>query len=318
MRGRQPRAACLTLRCDMVKADLPAALFLSALLSGQPQPSPDEFILRADSQLVVVNAGVQDARGTNIQGLTAQAFQIFEDGHLQTIKQFASEDRPVTIGIVIDTSGSMRNKQAEVITAALAFVESSNPKDETFVVDFNDHASLGLPPNVAFSQNRAQLRTALYAQRPEGRTALYDALTLAASHLAKGKWESKALLLISDGGDNNSMHTLQQAVRTVELSGAAVYCVALYDPEEPEHNLGTLHRLSQLTGGEVFVPAQLSEIGALCQRIAKDIRASYTLAYTPPNPDRYTTPRKIRVVVSTPATGKLRVRARTGYILEKQ
>ena len=302
----------------MVRADISAALFLSALLSGQPASSPDEFILRADSQLVVVTAGVQDAHGANIKGLGAQAFQVFEDGRLQTIKQFVAEDRPVTVGIVIDTSGSMRTKQAEVVAAALAFVESSNPDDETFVVNFNERASLGLPSDVAFSQNPKQLRTALYAKRPEGRTALYDALTLAASHLAKGRWESKALLLISDGGDNNSMHTLQQAVRAVELSGAAVYSVALYDPEEPEHNLGTLHRLSQLTGGEFFVPEQLSEIGGLCLRIAKDIRASYTLAYTPPNPDRNTNSRKIKVVAATPATGKLRVRARTSYILGKQ
>lgn len=301
----------------MVKADVSVALLLSALLSGQPQQSPDDFLLRADSQLVVVNVGVQDAHGTNIHGLSAEAFQVFEDGHHQAIKQFAAEDRPVTVGIVLDTSGSMRTKQAEAITAALAFVDSSNPDDETFVVDFNDSAALGLPPDAAFSQNPKQLRTALYARRPEGRTALYDALTLAANHLAKGKWESKALLLISDGGDNNSMHTLQEAVRAVELSGAAVYCVALYDPEEPEHNLGTLHRLSQLTGGEAFVPEVLSDIGPLCLRIAKDIRASYTLAYTPPDPDRYAIPRKIKVVASSPATGKLRVRARASYILEK-
>jgi Ca-activated chloride channel family protein len=212
----------------------------------------------------------------------------------------------------------MRTKQNEVVAAALTFVASSNPDDETFVVNFNDRAALGLPANVPFSQNPAQLRTALYAQRPEGRTALYDALTLAASHLAEGRWESKALLLISDGGDNSSMHTLQEAVRAVELSGAAVYCVAVYDPDDPEHNLGTLHRLSHLTGGEVLVPQQLSEVGPLCLRIAKDIRASYTLAYTPPNSDRNTGPRKIRVVASTPATGRLRVRARTSYTLGKQ
>jgi len=301
----------------MGKVDFSAALFLAALLPAQPQQSPEEFTLRADSQLVVVNAGVQDAHGTNIKGLSAQDFRVYEDGRLQTIKQFAAEDRPVTVGIVLDTSGSMRTRQAEAVAAALHFVESSNPDDETFVVDFNDRASLGLPSDIAFSQNPKQLRAALYARKPEGRTALYDALTLAANHLAKGKWESKALLLISDGGDNSSMHTLQEAVRAVELSGAAVYCVALYDPEEPEHNLGTLHRLSQMTGGEVFVPSQLSEIGALCLRIAKDIRASYTLAYTPPNLDRYTVPRKIRVVASAPAIGKLRVRARTSYILDK-
>jgi Ca-activated chloride channel homolog len=301
----------------MVKADFSVALLLSALLAGQPQTSPDEFVLRADSQLVVVNAAVQDAHGTNIRGLSAQAFQLFEDGRLQTIKQFAAGDRPVTVGIVVDASGSMRSKQAEVVAAALAFVQSSNPDDETFVINFNERASLGLPSAVDFSQNPKQLRTALYAERPEGRTALYDALTLAASHLAKGRWESKALLLISDGGDNNSTHTLQEAVRAVESSGAAVYCVALYDPEEPEHNLGTLHRLSQLTGGEVFVPSQLSDVSALCLRIARDIRASYTLAYTPPKPDQHATARKIRVVVATPATGKLRVRARTSYILDK-
>ena len=302
----------------MVKANLSIALFVFALLSGQPQaPSDAEFTLHTDSQLVLLNVGVQDAHGTNIKGLGVQAFQVFEDGRPQAIKQFAAEDRPVTVGIVIDSSGSMRSKQVETVAAALAFVESSNPDDETFVVNFNDSASLGLPPDVAFSQDPKQLRTALYARRPEGRTALYDALKLAANHLAKGRWESKALLLISDGGDNNSMRTLQDAVRAVERSGAVVYCVALYDPEEPEHNLGTLRRLSQLTGGEVFVPAQLSEIGAMCLRIAKDIRASYTLAYTPPNPDRYSSPRKIRVVASAPATGKLRVRARTSYMLEK-
>jgi Ca-activated chloride channel family protein len=135
--------------------------------------------------------------------------------------------------------------------------------------------------------------------------------------LPKAKWESKALLLISDGGDNNSTHTFQDAVRALAFSGAAVYSVALYDPEEPEHNLGVLHRLSQISGGEVFVPTQLSEIGALCLRVAKDIRVSYTLAYTPPDPDRYSVPRKIRVVAFAPQGGKLRVRARSAYPLEK-
>jgi Ca-activated chloride channel family protein len=212
----------------------------------------------------------------------------------------------------------MRTKQAEAVAAALAFVESSNPDDETFVIDFNDRASLGLPSNMDFSQNPSQLRAALLARKPEGKTALYDALTLAADHLAHGKWESKALLLISDGGDNNSRDTLQEAVRAVELSGAAVYSVAIYDPDEPEHNLRVLHRLAQLSGGEVIVPLQLSEIGAACLRIAQDIRASYTLAYTPPDADRDSVPRKIKVVASAPGLGKLRVRARTDYILEKR
>jgi Ca-activated chloride channel family protein len=294
-----------------------SSLFLSLLLAGQPQSPDTEFTLHADSELVVLNVGVQDAHGSNVRGLNAQAFQIYEDGRLQPVKQFGAEDRPVTVGILIDTSGSMRSRQAEAVAAAIAFVESSNPQDETFVIDFNDRAALGLPSNVDFSQNPAQLRTALLGRKPEGRTALYDALTLAADHFGKAKWESKALLLISDGGDNNSTHTLQDAVRALEFSGAAVYSVALYDPEEPEHNLGTLHRLAQLSGGEVFVPTQLSEISGLCLRIAKDIRASYTLAYTPPDPDRYSVPRKIKVVASASGAGKLKVRARTAYALDK-
>ena len=303
----------------MLKAAFPTVLFLSALVWGQSQPAPEtEFTLRADSRLVVLNVGVQDARGANIKGLSAPAFRVYEDGQLQAIKQFAAEDRPVTVGIVVDTSGSMRTKQAEAVAAALDFVESSNPDDQTFVVNFNDRASLGLPPNVAFSRNLNELKSALYARKPEGRTALYDALTVAANHLAEGKWESKALLLISDGGDNNSTHTQQEAVRAVELSGAAVYSVALYDPEEPEHNLATLHHLSQLSGGEIFMPSRISDIGPLCQRIARDIRASYTLAYTPPHPESYNIPRKIKVVASAPSAGKLRVRARTGYVLEKR
>ena len=249
----------------------------------------------------------------------ASLFQVFEDGRLQPVKQFAAEDRPVTIGIVIDTSGSMRTKQAEVVTAALAFVDSSNPDDETFVIDFNDRASLGLPSNMDFSQNPNQLRTALLARKPEGKTALYDALTLAASQLAHGKWESKALLLISlMEVITTARDTLQEAVRAVELSGAAVYSVAIYDPDEPEHDVKVLHRLAQLSGGEVIVPAQLSEIGAACLRIAQDIRASYTLAYTPPDADRDSVPRKIKVVASAPGLSKLRVRARTDYILEKR
>jgi len=294
------------------------ALFLSVLLCAQtPSPPDADFTLRTTSQLIVLNVAVQDSHGSNIKGLNGAAFHIYEDGRPQTLKQFAAEDRPASIGIVVDTSGSMRTKQAEVVAAALGFVESSNPADETFVVNFNDHASLGLPPHVAFTQDPVRLRVALLARKPDGRTALYDALTLAASHLDKAKWESKALLVISDGGDNNSTHSLQDAIHAVEASGAAVYSLALYDPDEPEHNLGTLRRLSQSTGGELFAPEHLSDIRTLCLRIAQDIRASYTLAYTPPDPDRYDVSRKVKVAASSPGIGKIRVRARTSYILEK-
>ena len=292
------------------------ALSVSAL-SAQESPSPGEpgFTLYTASQLVVLNVGVQDSHGTNIKGLTARDFKIFEDGHPQTIKQFAAEDRPVTLGILVDASGSMRARQPEVVTAALAFVRASNPQDETFIVNFNDHAFKGLPPQVPFSNDPQQLRADLLGPKAQGRTALYDALTLAADHLAKGKWENKVLLLISDGGDNNSTHNFTETMRALQMSGAAVYSIALFDPDEREHNVAMLHRLSKMSGGEAFEPMDISQIEPLCLRIAADIRASYTLAYTPPQPDQHTTPRKIKVAVTTPNGGKLAIRNRTSYVL---
>jgi len=294
------------------------ALSLSAL-PAQETPSPGEpgFTLYTASQLVVLNVGVQDSHGTNIKGLKAQDFKIFEDGHPQTIKQFAAEDRPVTLGILVDASGSMRSRQPEVVTAALAFVRASNPQDETFIVNFNDHAFKGLPPQVPFSNDPQQLRAALLGSKAQGRTALYDALTLAADHLAKGKWENKVLLLISDGGDNNSTHNFAETMHALQMSGAAVYSIALFDPDEREHNVAILHRLSKMSGGEAFEPMDISEIEPLCLRIAADIRASYTLAYTPPQPDQHTAPRKIKVSVAAPNAGKLAIRNRTSYVLEQ-
>jgi len=298
------------------------AFLLSILLAASQLPAQQdnltadpEFTLYTGAQLVVLNASVQNGAGANVKGLGAQNFQIFEDGHLQSIKQFAAEDRPVTLGIVVDASGSMRTRQAQVVTAALSFVRASNPADEIFVVNFNDRAFTGLPAGTAFSSDPRELRDALLGRKPEGRTALYDALILATDHLAKGKWENKALLVISDGGDNNSRHSLAQAIHAIQTSGATVYTIGLFDPEEPEHNLGTLRHFSKFSGGESFAPMDIAEIKSLCLRIAEDIRASYTIAYTPPQPDQRIAPRKIRLVASAPEAGKLKVRTRTSYIL---
>jgi Ca-activated chloride channel family protein len=291
------------------------ALLTGFVVSAQESPPEQEFKLYTNTDLVVLSVGVQNSRGANVRNLKASDFKIYEDGQLQTIKQFANEELPVTIGIVVDASGSMRKKQAEVITAALSFVKASNPQDEIFVVNFNDQASLGLPSSIPFSSDPGTLRDALMGRYPAGRTALYDALTLAAKHLAEGKWERKAILLISDGGDNNSDKSFSDAVRGIEESGATLYNIALFDPDEPEHSVGTLRRLSKMTGGETFVPMDVPEIGPLCLRVAADIRASYTMAYTPPQPDQHTKPRKLKVVATDPGSGKLVARTRTSYIL---
>lgn len=299
----------------MINAAAITVAFLPALIAQTVNPSEkSDFTLYTASQLVVLNVGVQDSHGTNVKGLAANDFKVYEDGSLQAIKQFAAEERPVTVGIVLDASGSMRTKQAEAVTAALAFVHSSNPQDEVFVVTFNDHASLGLPPTVSFSHDTNELRTALLGRKPEGKTALYDALVLAADHLRQGKWENKALLLISDGGDNNSKHTIADAIQAVQNSWATVYSVAFYDPDEPDHNLPILHRLSRMSGGEDFAPKELAEIRPLCVRIAEDLRASYTLAYTPPRAEQRAS-RKIKVVASGSNGRKLTVHTRTSYSL---
>src|SRR5579863_265880 len=216
----------------MPKADVWIAFALLAIPSGvlaQPvrkiDPAEQDFTLYAATDLLVLNVGVQDSRGTNIKGLAARDFKVYEDGHLQPIKQFSSDERPVTVGIVVDASGSMRKRQPEVVAAALSFVSASNPEDEIFVVNFNDRAELGLPPETPFSHDLVQIQAALLDKKPEGKTALYDALALALDHIRRGKWEKKALLLISDGGDNSSTHSSRDVLQALQESGVTLYAI---------------------------------------------------------------------------------------------
>lgn len=278
-------------------------------------PANHDFTLYATTDLLVLNVGVQDSHGANVKGLAAHDFKIYEDGRLQPIKQFSSEERPVTVGIVVDASGSMRTKQAEVVAAALSFVNASNPEDEIFVVNFNDRAHLGLPADTSFIHNPRQIETALLGNKPEGRTALYDAVAIALNQIRKGKSEKKALLLISDGGDNNSAHTYREALQAVQESGVTMYTIGLFDEADPDQNPGVLRRLSGISGGEAFLPMDPSEIDSLCRRIAADIRASYTLAYTPPQPDQHIAARKIKIVATHPDGRKVIVHARASYVL---
>src|SRR6476646_11435190 len=175
-----------------------AIVFAMLALSGawtqsahETNPANHDFTLYANTDLLVLNIGVQDSHGANIKGLVAHNFKIYENGRLQPIKQFSSDERPVTVGIVVDASGSMRPKQAEVVAAALSFVHASNPEDEIFVVNFNDRASLSLPAATPFTNDPKQIELGLWDKKPEGKTALYDALALALKQIRKGKWEKK-------------------------------------------------------------------------------------------------------------------------------
>jgi Ca-activated chloride channel homolog len=273
---------------------------------------PGNFTLRTTSRLVLLDVSVKDAAGGFVSGLSKENFKVYENGKPREITQFADSDIPVTVGIAVDESGSMRPKRAEVITAALAFNEASNPMDEMFIINFNERPRRGLPDDVLFSDNVQRLRLALYQGTPEGRTALYDAIEMALNQLEFGRRDKKTLVVISDGGDNHSTHTLQDVMRDVQKTVATIYTVGLYDEDDPEKNEGVLKKLAQVSGGVFYHPAKLQEIVPICRQIAKDIRTRYTIGYVPPTEG--TADRHIKVVASSPDHPKLILRTRTSYV----
>lgn len=282
--------------------------------TGSQQKSGDEssnYTLRTTSRLVLLDVSVKDSKGGFVSGLTQDQFKIFEDGKQQVISQFANADVPVTVGIVVDESGSMRPKRPEVLTAALEFIHDSNPQDEMFVVNFNERARRGLPDLVPFSDNINQLRLALWQGEPEGRTALYDAVELALRQLQLGRRAKQALVVISDGGDNVSKHNLQDVTHDLLNSLATVYTVGIFDQDDPEKNPGVLEKLAHISGGAVYFPKQLDQVIPICKQIAKDIRTRYTLGYIPAMEGKPI--RHIKVVASSPLHENLIVRTRTSY-----
>lgn len=302
----------------MVKHILIPGLLVAAKIVAAQAPgdaSAQPFKLTATADLVLLDVSVKDAAGDRISNLTKDNFKVYEDGKLQPISQFESEDVPVTIGLVIDTSGSMRPKYDHVVTAALLFVKFSNPLDEVFVVNFGDRVSSGLPSSVPFSSDLHELRAALSFGTPSGRTALYDAILYSLGHLEKGKRERKALMLVSDGGDNISAHGPQEVTAMVRESRATIYTVGIFDADDRDRNPALLRRLALVSGGEAFFPGQLAELDGICGQIASDIRTRYTIGYVPVRSGKQGLLRKITVTASTPGGHKLTVHTRTGYVL---
>ena len=214
----------------------------------------------------------------------------------QPIRLFRNEDIPVTVGLVVDQSTSMRPKLVEVIAAARAFVRSSNRDDEMFVVNFNEKVSLGLPSAIRFTNNTVLLANAIATTPAGGQTALYDAIARALQELQAGSRDKKVLIVVSDGGDNASTRSLAQVMKLAEQSSAVIYTIGVFDEDDPDRNPGVLKRLAQATGGEAFLPNQLSEVAPICERIARDIRHQYTIGYVPTNPARDGVYRAIRVL----------------------
>ncbi len=275
---------------------------------------PNEFRISTDSDLVLLDVSVKDSAGGFVSGLTKDQFKIFDGGREKPISVFEAGDIPVTVGLVVDNSGSMRNKRPEVVTAALTFVTESNPQDEVFVVNFNDRVRLGLPRQIPFSDDRNLLRSALLNNPVQGRTALNDALRVALSHLQKGHQAKKTLVLISDGGDNASELSQSDLIRLVEESRATIYTVGIYDEGDRDKNPGFLKKIAGITGGACFLPEHLTQMVEVCRKIAKDIRNRYSIGFIPSPQELDGSVRKLRVVAAAPDRGKLVVRTRTHYI----
>lgn len=275
-----------------------------------------DFTIQTTSRLVLLDVSVKDAAGGFVSGLSKDNFRVFENGKPEQISQFANSDIPVTVGIAVDESGSMRPKRPQVITAALVFIHASNPMDEMFVVNFNEKARRGLPDDVLFTDNEPQLRSALWQGDPEGRTALYDAIEMSLHQLEFGRQAKKTLIVISDGGDNHSTHTLEQVKQDVLSSLVTIYTVGIYDEDDPEKNEGVLKSLAHVSGGVFYHPQTLDEIVPICRQIAQDIRTRYTIGYVPSVEGKMV--RHIKMAASSADHPKLIVRTRTSYVFSDQ
>lgn len=297
---------------------LAVAALLSVIAGAQvSQPTHerpgDEYTLELNADMVALSATVLGHHNELVSGLGKDDFQIYENGILQQIKQFSHEDIPVTVGILVDNSASMGPKREDVIAAALSFARSSNPQDQMFVVNFNDHVSFGLPANTSFTDKSDELRLALAQIKTIGQTALYDGIYAGLDHLRQGNRDKRVLILISDGGDNASKRSLAQVLGMAKQSAAIIYAIGIFDEQDGDQNPPVLSRFAKETGGEAFFPKSSKDIASICEGIARDIRNQYTLAYVPTITKQDGSYRVIEVKASAPGRGRLSVRTRAGY-----
>jgi len=278
---------------------------------GVEQGANGTFTFRKKVEEVVLHATVTDQKQHLVSGLRQNDFEVFEDGHPMAITSFHQEDIPVAMGIVIDNSGSMSDKRQKVNQAAINLVRSSNPRDEVFIVNFNDEYWL----DQDFTSNISQLKEGLEHIESRGGTALYDAVVASADHLAKGaRLDRKVLLVVTDGEDNASRESLEQCVRRLqELNGPTVYTIGILGDDREAHRAKrALTQVALQTGGIAYFPKDLNEVDNITRQVAHDIRNQYTIGYKPIDPNRpgY---RKVQVDVHAPGYKHLVVRTRSGY-----
>jgi len=283
---------------------------------GEVQRADGRYTITANAYEVRLNASVIDSAGRNVDTLTRDAFHVYEDGVPQTILGFAHEDTPVSIGILIDSSGSMYDKRDAVNTAARDLVRLSNREDEAFLVDFSSEPYI----DQDFTNSVDKLQAALAYFKPSGGTALYDTVIASADYLSKnGKRPKQVVLIITDGEDNASSYTLEQTIRRVqELDGPAIYCVGLLfgddvSRREARHARDVLQELSDQTGGVAYFPRSLKEVDGIARQVAEDIRSQYTISYRSTKSPTLGGYRQVHVEAKEKGFRGLQVRTRSGY-----
>jgi Ca-activated chloride channel homolog len=259
----------------------------------------------------MLHATVVDDKQRLITNLEKSAFTVLEDGKPQVITSFRHEDIPVAMGIVIDNSGSMREKRDRVNKAAINLVRSSNPQDQVCVVNFNDEYYL----DQDFTADINKLREALEKVESRGGTALYDAVVATADHMKKNaKLQKKVLFIVTDGEDNASRESLEQAVRRLqEENGPTVYAIGLLGEEKARRARRALQQMAERTGGIAFLPKTLDEVDEISRTVAHDIRNQYTIGYKPTTPKTVPGYRTVHVDAHAHGYNKLTVRTRSGY-----
>jgi Ca-activated chloride channel family protein len=284
---------------------------------GAVSRTNEGYIFRQQVNEVTLSATVLDTRRHLVTNLSPTNFAVYEDNQPQKITSFKREDIPVSIGIVVDNSGSMRTKRAAVTKAVLNLIQSSNPQDEVFVVNFNDDPYL----DQDFTNKLDPLREALDRVDSRGGTALYDAVIASADHLSKGaKKEKKVLLVVTDGVDNESRESLESAIRKVQDdNGPTIYTIGILGDEPGiKRAKRALQSLSDQTGGVAFFPKDLVEVDEISQEVARDIRNQYSLTYKPTNPRSNGGYRKVKVEARAPGYKDLQVRTRDGYFADEK
>lgn len=280
--------------------------------AAQPASNDDSmFVFKKQVEEVGLHATVVDENMHLVTGLDRSAFTVFEDGKPQTITSFRREDVPVEIGIVVDNSGSMRDKRSQVNQAVLNLIRASNPRDEIFVVNFSQSYYL----DQDFTSDANLLQTALHQVSSAGSTALYDAIVASAVHLKNNPHlDKKVLLVITDGQDNMSQETLEEASRRLkQANGPIIYAVGLVGSGLQRKGREALQDLAEGTGGVAYFPENLDQVDNITRTVAHDIRSQYMIAYKPHNQNAKPGYQGVKIEAHAPGYGRLTVRTRTGY-----